>query len=131
MFFVLFLVFLFCFFVSQIQNFAACKAAMDKKRDKALVTKNMFCAYNNKTNEDTCPQDSGSPIVQQDPTSQRYTALGITSWGPTFVEGTCGVPGKYGVYTKLTGEILHWVKCHVEQCDHIDECKQEWKNEKK
>lgn len=60
------------------------------------ITNNMFCAGVSEGGVDTCPGDSGGPVlVKQD---GGYLQVGITSWGPA----ACGSAGQYGVYTRLS-----------------------------
>jgi len=73
------------------------------------VTENMFCAGVNDTDggggKDSCQGDSGGPAsVGGDAKSAKL--VGLVSWG----EG-CGVPYKYGVYTKIS-KFFAWVRKH-------------------
>ncbi|XP_042144566.1 ovochymase-1 [Ixodes scapularis] len=71
----------------------AASAAIKKK-----ITDNMFCAgYDNQpTVPDTCEGDSGGPFVAQ--LGDTWFLVGIVSWSHM---GKCGVPGRYGYYTKV------------------------------
>jgi secreted trypsin-like serine protease len=64
------------------------------------VTDNMFCA--GKTGEDACQRDSGGPATFTVSTETRL--VGVVSWGDK-----CGVPLKYGVYTRIA-QFAAWVK---------------------
>ncbi|MGK0187858.1 MAG: secreted trypsin-like serine protease [Verrucomicrobiales bacterium] len=56
---------------------------------------------------DSCKGDSGGPLVIPDPETGRYRQIGIVSVG----QG-CGVPDKYGIYTRVTS-FLPWIKSFV------------------
>nr|XP_045618855.1 uncharacterized protein LOC123770744 [Procambarus clarkii]XP_045618856.1 uncharacterized protein LOC123770744 [Procambarus clarkii]XP_045618857.1 uncharacterized protein LOC123770744 [Procambarus clarkii] len=65
------------------------------------LTQGMYCAGYLEGGIDTCQGDSGGPMVCY--VDERYTAVGITSWGHG-----CARPNKPGVYTKLT-RYLQWI----------------------
>jgi len=52
---------------------------------------------------DACQGSSGGPLVAVDKAGRKYQ-IGITSWG----EG-CGIPNKYGVYTRVSA-FTEWIK---------------------
>ncbi|XP_075555296.1 uncharacterized protein LOC142587861 isoform X3 [Dermacentor variabilis] len=68
-------------------------AAIRKK-----ITDNMFCAgYDDQpVVMDTCEGDSGGPFVAE--LQDVWYLVGIVSWSH---QGKCGVPGRYGFYTKV------------------------------
>lgn len=68
-------------------------AAVRKK-----ITDNMFCAgYDDQpVVMDTCEGDSGGPFVVE--LRGTWYLVGIVSWSH---QGKCGVPGRYGFYTKV------------------------------
>lgn len=65
----------------------------------------MFCAgYNDQpTVMDTCEGDSGGPFVVE--LNKTWFLVGIVSWSHM---GKCGVPGRYGYYTKVNN-YNHWI----------------------
>ncbi len=60
------------------------------------VTDRMLCAGTFDNMRDACTGDSGGPLLFWEEEQQRWTQLGIVSWGMG-----CAVPGLYGVYTNL------------------------------
>lgn len=62
------------------------------------ITENMFCAgYDDQpVVMDTCEGDSGGPFVVE--LRGTWYLVGIVSWSH---QGKCGVPGRYGFYTKV------------------------------
>lgn len=82
---------------------AVCSEAMGNGDGSSNVTENMICAGYETGGTDTCPGDSGGPLlVLQD---GEYRQVGITSWGPS----DCGEPGQYGVYTRANSYI-EWMQ---------------------
>jgi transmembrane serine protease 11D len=73
------------------------KGSYDKQ-----VTQNMFCAGS--TSGDTCVKDSGGPATFATPAQTKL--IGIVSWG-----GPCGVPLKFGVYTRIS-QFVMWVNAN-------------------
>ncbi|KAK8775246.1 hypothetical protein V5799_031408 [Amblyomma americanum] len=65
---------------------------------KRKITDNMFCAgYDDQpVVMDTCEGDSGGPFVAD--LGGIWYLVGIVSWSH---QGKCGVPGRYGFYTKV------------------------------
>lgn len=56
-------------------------------------------------NEDACQGDSGGPLMSEGvPGANRYTLIGIVSFGPR----TCGVSSFPGVYTRV-GTYTDWI----------------------
>ncbi len=56
---------------------------------------------------DSCAGDSGGPLVAFDSKNCPYV-IGLTSFGPK----TCGAPGEWGTYTRLSF-YKDWIKKHV------------------
>ncbi|XP_071372777.1 complement component 1, r subcomponent [Centroberyx affinis] len=65
------------------------------------LSDNMFCAGVPEAGKDSCQGDSGSAFAMRD--DGRFWAAGIVSWGVD-----CGVPGRYGVYTRVAN-YLDWL----------------------
>jgi len=63
-----------------------------------------ICTYTQ--GKDTCKGDSGGPLLYVDPESNRYTLVGVISYGDT-----CG-NGKPGVNTKVT-YYIDWIQHHI------------------
>uniref|UniRef100_A0A673A7A1 complement subcomponent C1r n=1 Tax=Sphaeramia orbicularis TaxID=375764 RepID=A0A673A7A1_9TELE len=66
------------------------------------LTDNMFCAGVPEGGKDSCQGDSGSAFALRD--DGKFWAAGIVSWGVD-----CGVPGRYGVYTKVINYV-DWIR---------------------
>ena len=80
-----------------------CMAAYDNQYN---VTESMFCAGRAaESNQDTCKGDSGGGFVMRDAKRQRWSVLGIVSWG----DKSCGRAGKYSVYTRVRN-FAHWMR---------------------
>lgn len=72
------------------------------------VTAHMICGGN--PGEDTCQGDSGGPliaIVENDIGTQKYTLIGVTSWGYG-----CGEVNKPGVYAEVA-DYINWIKQYM------------------
>jgi len=82
---------------------AGCKAAYPNQ----IYDNVMFCAGLKEGGKDSCQGDSGGPVVYQNPQSQVWKQLGITSWGYG-----CAQPGKFGVYSKVAAYI-DWINQYV------------------
>ncbi|XP_039769311.1 transmembrane protease serine 11D-like [Ornithorhynchus anatinus] len=67
------------------------------------ITEGMLCAGLPQGGVDACQGDSGGPLVTRD-ARQIWTLIGLVSWGYE-----CGVPGKPGVYTRVTA-YRDWIK---------------------
>jgi secreted trypsin-like serine protease len=73
-----------------------------------IVNDNMICAGDPNPPpgvellDETCQGDSGGPLITK--ASDQWIQVGIVSWG----EG-CGIPKRYGVYTRL-GKYIEWIK---------------------
>lgn len=69
-----------------------CNKVMDNN-----VKENMFCAGFRAGRKDACQGDSGGPIGREDRANNKFTLVGVISWG----QG-CARENKYGVYTDLS-----------------------------
>ncbi|XP_064643421.1 uncharacterized protein LOC135497585 [Lineus longissimus] len=73
-------------------------------------TQNMFCAgFGQATRGDSCKGDSGGPFSIKDSATGRWYIGGIVSWGD---DKGCGLPGKYGYYTKVTNYV-EWIRDYI------------------
>ncbi|KFP88762.1 Coagulation factor IX, partial [Acanthisitta chloris] len=72
------------------------------KSTTSSILKNMFCAGFPTGNSDTCEGDSGGPYSTE--IEGTWFLTGITSWGEE-----CALPGKYGVYTRVS-KYVKWIK---------------------
>ncbi len=79
---------------------AQCKAAYGDDIDSTVV-----CAGLPQGGADSCSGDSGGPLVV--PNGNRWALAGVVSWG----DG-CGLPGKYGVYTRVAS-YDSWIASHL------------------
>ncbi len=59
------------------------------------------------TGVDTCSGDSGGPLVNMHPATGKFELVGVTSSG-----AGCGLPNKYGIYTRVT-TFLPWIKSFI------------------
>jgi len=82
-----------------IVDYAVCRASMGPDVDP---TTNL-CAGFAAGGVDTCRGSSGGPLVVTDQAGRKYQ-VGITSWGVG-----CGLPNKYGVYTRVSA-FADWIK---------------------
>lgn len=71
------------------------------------ISDRMICAGFKAGGKDSCTGDSGGPLVVKDPAG-RMKLVGTVSWG----DG-CAVPGKYGIYGKVSSAI-DWIALHVQ-----------------
>ncbi|XP_038627381.1 acrosin-like [Tachyglossus aculeatus] len=74
-----------------------------------LVTRNMLCAGFEEGGRDSCQGDSGGALVCSSRAGEKWSQLGIVSWG----EG-CARPGKPGIYTSVFN-YLNWIKAVTAQ----------------
>lgn len=93
-------------------NQTVCKEA--NKDRKHVVTSNMFCAGYAEGGRDACRGDSGGPLaIKNSPTGKkrdrRWVLAGVVSWGIG-----CGIPGKYGVYTRVSA-FSRWINDHINE----------------
>ncbi|XP_061119492.1 granzyme K-like [Conger conger] len=77
-------------------------------KSKPVITTEMLCAGNKKTNEDACSGDSGGPLLCQ------KVLVGVVSGGTG-----CGDPKKPGVYTRLSEGHLSWIKKVIKHRSNI------------
>ncbi|XP_078358679.1 trypsin-like isoform X2 [Oculina patagonica] len=68
-----------------------------------VITENMICAGYKQGGVDTCEGDSGGPLMCKGGEGRWYLT-GVASFGHT----GCGVPYKYGVYTRVVNH-LQWI----------------------
>jgi len=66
------------------------------------ITETMFCAGDKNGGADSCQGDSGGPATIEGAIG-RELLVGVVSWGDE-----CGVPNKYGVYTRIS-QFADWV----------------------
>jgi secreted trypsin-like serine protease len=87
-------------------QFVGRKVCNDPLSYNKKITENMICAGSPKGKVDACQGDSGGPLVANfgDP---EVKLAGIVSWG----EG-CALPGKYGVYTRVS-KFEDWITACV------------------
>ncbi|XP_014348223.1 mannan-binding lectin serine protease 1 [Latimeria chalumnae] len=90
---------------------AECKSSYSSRSQNYNVTDNMFCAGYYEGGKDTCLGDSGGAFIIQDPSTQRWVAQGLVSWGGP---EECGSKQVYGVYTKVSN-YLDWLGDKVEE----------------
>lgn len=72
------------------------------KSTSTTILKNMFCAGYPSGGRDTCEGDSGGPYTTE--IEGTWFLTGITSWGEE-----CALPGKYGIYTRVS-KYVKWIK---------------------
>lgn len=72
------------------------------KSTSTSILQNMFCAGFPSGGRDTCEGDSGGPYASE--IEGTWFLTGITSWGEE-----CALPGKYGIYTRVS-KYLKWIK---------------------
>jgi secreted trypsin-like serine protease len=61
------------------------------------ITSRMICAGVPAGGKDSCWGDSGGPLFAYFPEARAGIQTGIVSWGED-----CGLPGYYGVYTRIS-----------------------------
>nr|AHY81289.1 trypsin precursor [Lygus lineolaris] len=71
------------------------------------ITEGQLCTYTPK--KDACQGDSGGPVVWRDPGTNRYTVVGIVSYGYG-----CAEPGAPGVNTKVSA-YRDWILQKIQQ----------------
>ncbi|KAF6200257.1 hypothetical protein GE061_006560 [Apolygus lucorum] len=71
------------------------------------ITDNQLCTYSVK--KDACQGDSGGPVIWLDPNTNRYTVVGIVSYGYG-----CASPGSPGVNTAVSA-YRDWILQKVQQ----------------
>ncbi|XP_063026938.1 coagulation factor IX [Melospiza melodia melodia] len=72
------------------------------KSTSTSILQNMFCAGFPTGGRDTCEGDSGGPYTTE--IEGTWFLTGITSWGEE-----CALPGKYGIYTRVS-KYVKWIK---------------------
>uniref|UniRef100_A0A8D2MXU4 Coagulation factor IX n=1 Tax=Zonotrichia albicollis TaxID=44394 RepID=A0A8D2MXU4_ZONAL len=72
------------------------------KSTSTTILQNMFCAGFPSGGRDTCEGDSGGPYTTE--IEGTWFLTGITSWGEE-----CALPGKYGIYTRVS-KYVKWIK---------------------
>ncbi|NWI06636.1 FA9 factor, partial [Tichodroma muraria] len=72
------------------------------KSTSTTILDNMFCAGFPSGGRDTCEGDSGGPYTTE--IEGTWFLTGITSWGEE-----CALPGKYGIYTRVS-KYVKWIK---------------------
>uniref|UniRef100_A0A8C5JCQ2 Coagulation factor IX n=1 Tax=Junco hyemalis TaxID=40217 RepID=A0A8C5JCQ2_JUNHY len=72
------------------------------KSTSTSILQNMFCAGFPRGGKDTCEGDSGGPYTTE--IEGTWFLTGITSWGEE-----CALPGKYGIYTRVS-KYVKWIK---------------------
>ncbi|MDX1491944.1 MAG: serine protease [Pseudohongiellaceae bacterium] len=73
------------------------------------LTTNMLCVGLEEGGVDTCDGDSGGPLAMANEAGDGELQVGIVSWGIG-----CGVPGLYGVYTRVS-QYSDWISQRI--CD--------------
>ncbi|XP_071986984.1 complement C1s subcomponent [Engystomops pustulosus] len=89
-----------------LQNLEECKK---KVPETYTITSNMLCA--GEKGHDSCPGDSGGPLMYQDPKNKdnkRFYIAGIVSWGLE-----CG---DFGMYTKVQNYV-EWIEKTIEKVE--------------
>ncbi len=79
---------------------AQCKATYGRDVDNTVI-----CAGLESGGADACDGDSGGPLVV--PHGNAWAVAGVTSWG----DG-CGLPGSYGVYTRVAS-YASWINGYL------------------
>lgn len=80
----------------------ACEAWLRGKQRTDVFSENMFCAGDEKQQQNVCHGDSGGVFVVWDGHAHRWVATGIISWGVGCGKG-------YGFYTKVLSYV-DWIK---------------------
>lgn len=83
---------------------AASYASFSANARVPIIIGNGQVCVQGKENMDACQGDSGGPLMNDGSGSERYTLLGLVSFGPR----TCGVSNFPGVYTRVTSYI-DWI----------------------
>lgn len=83
----------------------ACERWLRVKKSNDVFSENMFCTGDLSLKQDACQGDSGGVFAVRDPTSDRWVATGIVSWG-------IGCSKGYGFYTKLLNYV-DWIKKEI------------------
>lgn len=80
------------------------------------ITANMLCAGYDAGVLDACQGDSGGPMIWESENKQKFTQIGIVSWG----QG-CARSGYPGVYTRI-GRYMNWIidKTRHNSCYCVD-----------
>ncbi|KAF6214260.1 hypothetical protein GE061_009000 [Apolygus lucorum] len=71
------------------------------------ITEGQLCTYT--LRKDSCQGDSGGPVIWRDPGTNRYTVVGIVSYGYG-----CAEPGAPGVNTKVSA-YRDWILQKIQQ----------------
>lgn len=87
-----------------------CRSSYASRYRKYNITENMFCAGFFEGGRDTCLGDSGGAFVMEDPSSGRWVAQGLVSWGGP---EKCGSQRVYGVYTRVSN-YMPWLQSHLD-----------------
>lgn len=74
------------------------------KQQMLSIGPGQLCA-GGETDRDSCPGDSGSPLMYFDGGINRWVVVGLVSMGLK----ECGMPGIPGVYTKID-TYLDWIE---------------------
>lgn len=77
------------------------------KQQMLNIGPGQICA-GGETDRDSCPGDSGSPLMNFDPVTNRWIVVGLVSMGLK----ECGVKGIPGVYTKID-MYLDWIEANA------------------
>uniref|UniRef100_A0AB38ZE82 Venom S1 protease 18 n=1 Tax=Ectomocoris sp. TaxID=3104572 RepID=A0AB38ZE82_9HEMI len=78
---------------------------------------NQFCTYGH--DKDTCTGDSGGPVVWLDPETNRYTQVGLVSYGKG-----CASEDIPGVNTDVF-HFIHWIKKTIQETKPSSICTKE------
>lgn len=74
------------------------------KSQRLMISDDQVCAGGEKS-RDSCPGDSGSPLMFYDRKIQRWVTVGVVSLGLN----ECGTAGVPGIYTNVH-RYLTWIK---------------------
>jgi secreted trypsin-like serine protease len=91
------------------RSFAECLESLGEGE----ITYNMLCAGYEEGGKDTCAGDSGGPLAIENMVAGDQTQVGIVSWGLG-----CGLPGLYGVYTRVS-QYADWITDNACEADDI------------
>lgn len=92
-------------------EFSACSAALGE----SWFSRNMLCAGLPEGGRDTCQGDSGGPLALPADNENGVIQLGLVSWGIG-----CGIPGFYGVYTRVS-RYTDWITRQICGADETPE----------